>query len=728
MGKAITTGEAIPNRYWVNAVSGIVHRHQAGQQFSVYGVAHPSASRIVSKSQAQTADEHSQAQVCQLLQELNLDWQPSKWDGLYVASLDTELSEDPVLPELNNASNSYNAAEQNSAESHTQPITGRTLERLVRLSHEVNLHLKIETELEWIVCQPIRSPQQGAEPHQDQNPENTSFDVYVTQVLPSGLNRGDRNARSHTESVQAPEPHPSDVRNIASRNIYGMGAAPGEVTAKAWVVAPKTSINAGTIASPMAEYILIASDVVPDWMSLIQQSRGIVSERGGMTCHAAVIARELGIPAVVGVSNATRTVRTGDLITLNGDRGTIRLHAQNSPGQITSVRPDANTDSEFNTQLTTADSEDHSEIHSEIQSEIQSKFQAPPKFESIDFASADHTANSELIISDTSPVSPPSDVWQRMLTQLTTSDRPNATQLMASLSQAEALPRLGNLPCDGIGLLRAEMAILPLLDQQSPQQWIEQGNADVLCQRIALHILPFAEAVSPRPMYYRTLDVRSHDFGSLFSSESNPEAYDLLGIHGTWSYQLDPTMFRVELSALRRIQHRGMDNIRLILPFVRTVEEFKFCHQQVVEAGLYDSSNFQLWIMAEVPSVMFLLEDYVKAGVDGIAIGTNDLTQLLLGIDRDHPHMQSVFNQNHPAIQRALRHLVQTARQLKIPCSICGQAPIQHPELIASLVQWGITAICVSPASIPQAYRAIARAERSMLLDVLRQSHRPLDL
>lgn len=219
--------------------------------------------------------------------------------------------------------------------------------------------------------------------------------------------------------------------------------------------------------------------------------------------------------------------------------------------------------------------------------------------------------------------------------------------------------------------------------------------------------------------------MRSRDFSSLFSAAPDPSAYDLLGIHGTWGYQLDPGMFQIELAALRKVQRAGMDNIRLLLPFVRTVEEFSYCRRYILEAELYESPSFKLWIMAEVPSVLFLLADYVKAGADGIAIGTNDLTQLLLGIDRDHPQMQPIFNLKHPAMQRALRQLIQTAQDLNIPCSICGQAPVQHPDLIESLVQWGATTICVPSAAIPQTYEAISKAERAMLLDAIRRGDRP---
>src|SRR6476469_3531903 len=142
----------------------------------------------------------------------------------------------------------------------------------------------------------------------------------------------------------------------------------------------------------------------------------------------------------------------------------------------------------------------------------------------------------------------------------------------------------------------------------------------------------------------------------------------------------------MELVALAQLWER-YTNVNLILPFVRTVEEFSFCRQKVELAGLTGHSQFQLWIMAEVPSVLFLLPEYVKAGVQGIAIGTNDLTQLLLGVSRDQAHMVAAFNERHPAVMSAIAQLIGGAKQAGIPCSICGVAPARYPEVIEALVR-----------------------------------------
>lgn len=683
IGKALTTGEAIPDCYRVDVKSQTVRHHDLGQQFTVY--------RVMAGSDAASDPAHAA-----------LTWQPSEWEGLSASAVDS------MEPRVGLAGSS---AHEQAPATPTRPrlLSGAVLKQLVWLSQAVNGHLRLRAELEWVV---VVSGHSESKSHPD-----AAATVYLTQVLPDVGLSGPKNL--------AAQPQTNPSASLDSASWIGLGAAPGQITARAWVFTPELLAQGVEAIAPLPPgYVLVAPDVMPDWLNLIRQSAGIISERGGMTCHAAVVARELGIPAVVGVPAITHQIRTGDVLVIDGDRGTLRVLDESSQPEWQSQpeRPLHNLDSLSNTtqQPTRSNhsSSSSSSAHVDAADEPQTEPDAQLNSHDLSHFKLTSTASASL-----EPMPPA--VWQRLLSQLTASDRPNATQLMVSVSQPEALHRLANQPIDGIGLLRAELAILPLLDSKIPHWWIEQGHSDLLCQRITDHIRQFAEAVYPRPIYYRSLDMRSRDFGSLFDTAANATAHDLLGIHGTWSYQLDGAMFEVELAALRQIQLAGLDNIRLLLPFVRTVEEFSHCRRSVVNAGLYDSANFQLWIMAEVPSVIFLLHDYAAAGIDGIAIGTNDLTQLLLAIDRDHPQMQSSFDQRHPAVQRAIQQLIQTAQTLGLPCSVCGQAPVQHPELVASLVKWGVTAICVAPGAIASTYRAIARAERSILLSALRQGDRP---
>jgi pyruvate,water dikinase len=299
------------------------------------------------------------------------------------------------------------------------------------------------------------------------------------------------------------------------------------------------------------------------------------------------------------------------------------------------------------------------------------------------------------------------------------------TRLMVNLSQLESLTQITTLPIDGVGLLRSELLVSQVLEGQHPQQWLQQNREAEFVDRMADAIGQFAAAFMPRPVVYRSLDLRSHEFSQpVLAEDTLLDVNPILGLRGPLQYITDPALFDLELAALAQVQQAGYTNIHLMLPFVRVIEEFTFCRQHVEQAGLTQIPQFQLWIMAEVPSVLFLLPEYVRAGVQGISIGSNDLTQLLLGIDRDHAQSTDIYNARHPAVQRAMAHLIQQARQLHIPCSICGQAPVQYPELIEDFVRWGITAISVEPDAVEPTYQAIVRAERRLLLELARQRSR----
>ncbi|NJN22683.1 MAG: hypothetical protein HC812_17785 [Leptolyngbya sp. RL_3_1] len=218
----------------------------------------------------------------------------------------------------------------------------------------------------------------------------------------------------------------------------------------------------------------------------------------------------------------------------------------------------------------------------------------------------------------------------------------------------------------------------------------------------------------PRPVRYRSLDLRSHELTTLVGGPP-PEVNPVLGVRGTLSYQQHPDLFQLELNVLRALQKEGFTNLQLLLPFVRTVEEFRYCQAQVEATNLDLVADFQLWIMAEVPSILFLLSDYVAAGAQGMAIGSNDLTQLLLGIDRDEAIFAETFDERHPAVQGAIAQLLQQAQALDLPTSICGMAPVRYPEIIPALVQNGITGISVDQPALAATAAVIAQAEAQQL-------------
>jgi len=280
----------------------------------------------------------------------------------------------------------------------------------------------------------------------------------------------------------------------------------------------------------------------------------------------------------------------------------------------------------------------------------------------------------------------------------------HGTELFLSFSQPQLAPSLGQLPVAGVGLIRSELLAQSLaLSQYPPPERLH---------RLSEGLRAIAQAFAPRPVYYR-----SHDGG---------RPGQALGLRGTLAYTQDSSGFKEELTALAQVQEAGYDNLRLILPFVRSIEEFKAAQTLIRQQGLDRSRGFQCWLMAEVPSVAVLLEQYVEAGVQGIAIGSHDLSQLILGFDRDDPQVAAHFDVTHPAVLEAIAHLALSARRLKIPCTICADslAPIKSDAALEAFIRCGVSGVCLSPENLETQIRAIARAEQRLLLEGFWQ-HRP---
>ncbi|WP_448561331.1 putative PEP-binding protein [Trichothermofontia sp.] len=461
--------------------------------------------------------------------------------------------------------------------------------------------------------------------------------------------------------------------------LKGVGAAMGQVVAPAYV-ARQVPNELQDLTQLPADHILITTAVLPSWIAYLRHCRGVVAEQGGMNSHGAIVARELGIPAIVGAPAATQQIQTGDWLWLDGQRGWVyRIPPSYYP------------------QLLACAAVQDAPV--ETLRKRETLLPAQPE--------ASASLYPSLARADPALAFPPEQVL--------------ATRLMVNLSQPTSLSQLPSLPIAGIGLLRSELMMIEALEHQHPQFWLQQGRQTVLTERLSHTIQAFAQAVYPHPVMYRSLDLRSHEFAALQGDPPRPpEVNPMLGLRGVAAYRFDPALFEVELAALAAVQQAGYRNLHLLLPFVRTVEEFHFCRQRAEQSDL-DLAVLQLWLMAEVPSVLLLLPDYVAAGVQGISIGTNDLTQLLLGIDRDHPQLSTYLDDRHPAVLRAIAQLIEQSHQLGIPCSICGQAPSRDLSMIEQLVRWGIDAISVEVEAVTAAYQAIAEAEQRLLLEAARR-------
>jgi pyruvate,water dikinase len=475
-----------------------------------------------------------------------------------------------------------------------------------------------------------------------------------TQVIPLntpspsqswlGVGMDSTSLPSHSHLLSKPPQRDVSIPTLGGEAVLvasGAIASPGQAIAPAWVLQVSDDLP-----SELPTGAIIVTTTLPlEWLPLLQQAAGIVMEQGSATSHSAIVARELGIPAVVGALVATTAIQPGDSLWIDGDRAQI--------------------------------------------------YRVPPSLKTIPTTFTDGTR-----------IQNPVQLSDRSATV-----HPITTQLMVNVSCLKHLESLATLPIDGIGLVRSELLLPTILGTEHPLTWLQHHNSQELIQGLTKRLLPLTQIINPRPVFYRSLDLRPQEFRPLAASASlniPPE----WGLRGTRSYQVNPALFDLELEALAQMQQAGATNLCLLLPFVRTVEEFEFCQQRVKRAGLTQYPNFQLWIMAEVPSILFLLPEYVEAGVQGISLGSNDLTQLLFGLDRNQPDAAAPIDERHPAVKRAIAQLIRQSKENKIPCSICGEAPVRHPELILDLIRWGITTISVAPEAVETTYHAIAHAEQ----------------
>jgi pyruvate,water dikinase len=265
--------------------------------------------------------------------------------------------------------------------------------------------------------------------------------------------------------------------------------------------------------------------------------------------------------------------------------------------------------------------------------------------------------------------------------------------------------------------LRAEFLLLSVLDKTHPRLLLEQGRGDELVERLAAKLRIFAAAFHPRPVIYRAMDFRSNEFRGLTGGErfEPREENPMIGYRGCYRYTREPDLFTLELRAIAAVREQ-FRNLHLMIPFVRTGSEFRECKRLIDASGLTRERDLQLWVMAEVPSVVSWLAEYVRLGVTGVSIGSNDLTQLVLGVDRDSQILAPLYDERDTAVLDVTRAIIVECRRLGITSSICGQAPSVYPEYVEQLVRWGIDSISVNPDMIEATRRRIAAAEQRFLL------------
>ncbi|MFL2640229.1 MAG: phosphoenolpyruvate synthase [Dehalococcoidia bacterium] len=287
------------------------------------------------------------------------------------------------------------------------------------------------------------------------------------------------------------------------------------------------------------------------------------------------------------------------------------------------------------------------------------------------------------------------------------------TNIYVNLAEPDLAEVVAERNVDGIGLLRAEFIVARI--GEHPRLMLEEGRGSEFTEKLAEGLTSFASAFDPRPVIYRATDFKTNEYRNLRGGDRfEPEEENpMIGYRGAARYIKEPDLFAIEIEAVKQVREK-YKNLQVMIPFVRTVDELVHTKSLLEQYGLKRGEDgFKLWMMAEVPSNVLLLDKFIDVGIDGVSIGSNDLTQLVLGVDRDSATLVQDFDERNEAVMHSLEQIVTTAKKRGITCSICGQAPSFFPDLTAKLVEWGITSVSVSPDVINKTRQIVFDCENS---------------
>jgi pyruvate, water dikinase len=375
----------------------------------------------------------------------------------------------------------------------------------------------------------------------------------------------------------------------------------------------------------------------------------VITNLGGKTCHAAIVSRELGVPCIVGTENATKVLETGDVVTVDGQRGFVFKGA--------------------------------------LAEKVEGKAQ----------------------ISEA-----PMDISAQIVT---------ATKVYVNLSIPEIAQKIAQeTNADGVGLMRAEHLMLGI--GKHPRLLLEEGGAKLMIDKFANGVGQVAEAFFPRPVVYRFLDFKPDEFLEMPGGEKYERGHvgpnPMIGYRGEYRYTKEDDIFRLELKAIRQAREKmGFANIWVMVPFVRTLDVFRKTVNIMREEGLdhKTDNSFQLWIMVEVPSAVFMIDEFCKEGIDGVSFGTNDLTMLVLGVDRNDTSVQELYDERNLGVLRAIAYTMTVCRKYGVTTSICGQAPSVYPDYLEFMIRCGATSISVNPDTVISSRKSVAVVEQKIQME-----------
>lgn len=418
--------------------------------------------------------------------------------------------------------------------------------------------------------------------------------------------------------------------------LKGLGASPGIAIGEVKIVGSEKDISKVKEGD-----VLVAVMTTPDMVPAMKKASAIVTDEGGMTCHAAIVSRELGVPAVVGTKNATKVLKDGMLVTVDGEKGIVYL------GKL----------------------------------EVAKK--------------------EELKVI---PVSTP------IIT---------ATEVKVNISLPDAAEKVAKeTNADGVGLFRIEHMILSL--EKHPMKFIKDGEIERYVELIYNEMKKVLKAFYPKPVWIRTIDAPTDEFRAMKGGEDEPlEANPMLGFRGIRRDLAEEMHLRAEMRAIKRLIDEGYTNVGIMLPLIVSPEEIRKAKRIAIEEGI-PLDKVEFGIMVETPAAALIIEDLIKEGIDFISLGTNDLTQYTLAVDRNNENVAYLYDETHPAVMKLIERTIKICKEHGVKTSICGQAG-SYPAVVEKLVEMGIDSVSANPDIVQKIREVVARAERRIILEKLRK-------
>ncbi len=507
------------------------------------------------------------------------------------------------------------------------------IKELARYAVSLEEHYKIAQDMEWAL-------------------EADSNKLYIVQSRPETVWTEKMKEHIFTVKKETKEIRERVEPTTERRKLLtGLPASPGTAAGEAHII-----LDLEKSSEFKDREVLVTDMTTPDWVPIMRKAAAIVTDQGGMTCHAAIVSREMGIPCVVGTGDGTKKLRTGQYITVDASRGTV----------YEGLLPEA----------------------------------LGPKPALEEGTLPARQATPYTFTQAEAPVT--------------------GTKIYVNLGVPERAAEAGKLPVDGVGLMRMEF-ILATYVGEHPMHLIETGRPEKFIDGLVDGISKVTEAFAPRPVVVRLSDLKTNEYRSLKGGEKYEIQEDnpMLGWRGASRY-VDPAYepaFRLELEAIKKVrEERGFKNLHIMIPFVRTPNELRRVLQIMAEMGLSRSHDLEIWMMCEVPSNVILADQFAKL-VNAFSIGSNDLTQLILGCDRDSSKLSKVFDERDEAVLRAIQHFIRVVHKNGGKVSICGQAPSEFPDFTEFLIRNGIDSISINQDVAVQTRQMVAQIERKVLME-----------